>query len=72
MAHAQRQLKAYKEAITLYRQIMSGLPDQAAQALLEIGFTHEEAGEKEPAIKAFKQVCDRFPKHGQASRRTRT
>lgn len=68
MAHAQRQLKAYKEAITLYRQIMSGYPDQASQALLEIGFTHEEAGEKEPAIKAFKQVCDRFPKHSQASR----
>lgn len=68
MAQAQRQLKAYNEAITLYRQIMSGYPDQASTALLQIGYTHEEAGEKEPAIKAFKLVCDKFPKQSEASR----
>ena len=68
MAAAQRRLKQYEEAITLYRQILAGYPSEAAEALLQIGFTHEEAEQKEPAIKVFKQVCDRFPKQSQASR----
>ena len=68
MATAQRKLKQYDEAITLYRQIMAGYTNEAPQALLQIAYTQEEAERKEPAIKSFKQVCDRFPKHGEASR----
>ena len=68
MATAQRKLKQYDEAITLYRQIMAGYTSEAPQALLQIAYTQEEAERKEPAIKTFKQVCDRFPKNGEASR----
>jgi TolA-binding protein len=68
MAAAHRRLKQFDEAIALYRQILAGYPAEAAEALLQIAFTHEEAEQKEPAIKVFKQVCDRFPKLAQASR----
>jgi tetratricopeptide (TPR) repeat protein len=68
MAHAHRQLKQYGEAITLYRQIAAAHPPLAPWAILEIAYTQEEAGQKEVAIKAFKAVCDRFPKSGEASR----
>lgn len=67
MAHANRQLKQYDEAITLYRQIMSGHEASASWALLQIGYTHEQAGKKEDAIKSFKLVCDRFPKTSEGS-----
>ena len=66
MAQCNRQLKQYDEAIALYAQIMGGHPASASEALLQIAYTQEQAGRKEPAIKTFKQVCDRYPKtaHG--------
>ena len=35
--------------------------------MLQVAYTREEGGEKEPAIQAFQQVCKRFPKDGHAS-----
>lgn len=67
MAAAHRQLKQYDEAIGLYRQIMATSPPHASGALLAIAQTHEQAGKAEDAIKAFKLVCDKFPKTGEGS-----
>ena len=68
MAMCHRRLKQYKEAVTLYTQIIGGAPGSAPWALLQIGYTRESAGQKEQAIKTFQQVCKRFPKKGEASR----
>src|SRR5690606_32549874 len=67
MAWCHRQLKEYKEAVVLYSQILGGHEPSAPWALLQIGYTQEQAGEKENAIKTFQQVCRRYPKTGQAS-----
>ncbi|MBI1314761.1 tetratricopeptide repeat protein [bacterium] len=67
MADCHRRMKEYKEAIILYGQIIGGSEGTAPWALLQIGLTHEDAGEKEKAIQAFQQVCKRFPKDGHAS-----
>jgi tetratricopeptide (TPR) repeat protein len=68
MAHANRQLKQFNEAVTLYRQIAAAHPPHASWALLEIAHTYEDAGQKDAAIKAFKAVCDRYPRSHEASR----
>lgn len=67
MAACHRQLKQYKEAVGLYNQVVAAYPDSAAWALLQSGYTREEAGESEPAIKIFQSVCKRFPKDQYAS-----
>jgi TolA-binding protein len=67
MAQAYRYLKKYDEAISLYRQIIAASQPHASGALLAIGYTQEEAGKKEDAIKTFKQVCDKYPKTGEGS-----
>jgi tetratricopeptide (TPR) repeat protein len=67
MAMCNRQLKQYDEAITLYQQIMAGHAPTASWALLQIAYTQEQAGRAEPAIKSFKQVCDRYPKTTEGS-----
>ena len=67
MADCHRRMKEYKEAIVLYGQIIGGSEGTAPWALLQIGLTHEDAGEKEKAIQAFQQVCKKFPKDGHAS-----
>jgi tetratricopeptide (TPR) repeat protein len=67
MATCNRQLKQYDEAITLYRQIVAAHPPTASWAQLQIAYTQEQAGRKEPAIAAFKQVCDRYPKTSEGS-----
>ena len=67
MANAYRQLKKYDEAVGLYRQIIAASQPHASWALLQIGYTQEEAGKKEDAIKTFKQVCDKYPKTGEGS-----
>lgn len=67
MAWCHRQLKEQGEAILLYRQIVASDPNSAAWALLQVGHTQEEAGQKEPAIQTFQQVCKRFPKDSHAS-----
>ena len=67
MAEANRQLKQFDEAITLYQQIIAGSPPHASWAQYEIATTYELAGKKEDAIKAFKRVCDKYPKSTQGS-----
>ena len=67
MAACHRALKDYKEAIILYGQIVGGAPNSAAWAMLQIGHTQEQAGNKELAIKAFQQVCKNYPKASYAS-----
>jgi tetratricopeptide (TPR) repeat protein len=66
MAWCHRQLKQYNEAIVLYTQVATD-PGSAPWALLQIAYTREEAGQREEAIKAFQQVCKRFPTDGHAS-----
>ena len=68
MAGCHRRLKQYREALVLYAQIAGGDAASAPWAMLEIAFTQEQAGQKELAIKAFQQLCKRFPKDGHASR----
>ncbi|MDB5388661.1 MAG: repeat-containing protein [Planctomycetaceae bacterium] len=67
MAACHRQLKEFKEAISLYYQVIGSDPPSAPWALLQVGYTQEQAGEKEKAIRAFQQVCSKHSKTGQAS-----
>ena len=67
MAACHRALKEYSEAVILYNQIVSGAPNTAAWAMLQIGFTQEQAGNKESAIRSFQLVCKNYPKDGHAS-----
>jgi tetratricopeptide (TPR) repeat protein len=67
MAVCHRALQEYREAVILYSQVVGGAPSSAPWAMLQIGYTQEQAGNKEAAIKAFQQVCKNFPKDGHAS-----
>ena len=67
MASCHRALKEWNEAIILYNQVMGGAAGFAPWALIQIGYTREQAGQKEKAIMAFQQVCKRFPKNSYAS-----
>ena len=67
MAYCHRQLKEFKEAISLYYQVIGSDPPSAPWALLQVGYTQEQAGDKEKAIRAFQQVCSKYSKTGQAS-----
>ena len=67
MAGCHRALKEYGEAVILYNQIVGGAPASAPWAMLQIGYTNEQAGKKESAIKAFQQVCKNYPKDRYAS-----
>jgi len=67
MASCHRALKQQKEALILYGQIIGGHPASAPWAQLQIGYTYEEMGARQPAIKAFQAVCKRYPKVGYAS-----
>lgn len=66
MARCHRQLKQYNEAVTLYGQAKA---DQASapDASLQIGYTYEEEGKADSAIKAFQQTCKVYPTSSQAS-----
>jgi tetratricopeptide (TPR) repeat protein len=66
MAWCHRQLKQFNEAITLYNQV-SADKASAPWALLQIAYTREDAGQAEPAIQAFQQVCKKYPKDQHAS-----
>lgn len=67
MASCHRRIKEYDEAILLYQQ--TKVIDQAApRASIEIGFTYEQAGDKEKAIRTFQLTCKRYPKSGEAAR----
>ncbi len=67
MANCHRQLKEQNEAIVLYNQIKV-VDNAAPEATLQIGFTYEEAKEKEKAIRTFQLTCKRYPKSEQASK----
>lgn len=68
MAHCHRQLKEFGEAILLYNQIVgSADTTAAAAALLQVGYTREDAGQQEQAIQTFQAVCKKFPKDSHAS-----
>ncbi|MFZ9938282.1 MAG: tetratricopeptide repeat protein [Luteolibacter sp.] len=66
MASCHRKLREFAEAILLYQQ--TKVIDAAApKASLQIGFTHEEAAEKEKAIRTFQLTCKRYPKSSEAA-----
>lgn len=67
MARCHRRLKQHGEAIALYNQVAGGSKPHAPWALLQIGYTQEEAQSKDKAISAFKKVCKLFPKDRHAS-----
>ena len=67
MANCHRHLKEHDEAILLYNQIKV-VDKAAAEATLQIGFTYEEANQKEKAIRTFQLTCKRYPKAEQASK----
>ena len=67
MATCHRQIKQYNEALLLYNQIDSGQEPQAPWAVLQMGYTREKAGQKEASIRAFQQICKRFPTDRHAS-----
>ncbi len=67
MAACHRALKEYNEAIALYAQIAAGHEASAPWAMLQMGNTREEAGQKEQAIKQFQLVCQKYPKDQHAS-----
>ncbi|HAY81444.1 MAG TPA: hypothetical protein DCY79_16695 [Planctomycetaceae bacterium] len=67
MAACHRRLKQYNEAIVLYNQIVGGHAASAPWATLQIAYTREQAGQKEPAIKSFQEVCRKYPKDSHAS-----
>jgi tetratricopeptide (TPR) repeat protein len=67
MAGCYRALTEYNEAISLYQQIYAAYEPWQPQALLQIGYTYEQAAEQEKAIKTFQAVCKKFPKAGEAS-----
>ncbi len=66
MARCHRKLKQYSEAITLYGQAKAD-NGSAPDAAIQIGYTYEEEGKTEPAIKAFQQTCKAYPTSSQAS-----
>jgi TolA-binding protein len=65
MAACHRKLGEPLEAIVLYNQIKV-IDNAAPEASLQIGFTYEEAKDKEKAIRTFQLTCKRYPKAGQA------
>jgi tetratricopeptide (TPR) repeat protein len=67
MAGCHRRLKQHRDALLIYAQIAGGHPQSAPWAMLQIAHTQEDAGNREQAIKAFQQVCKRFPKDRHAS-----
>ena len=67
IASCHRRLSEQKEAIILYNQIKV-VEKSAPEASLQIGYTYEEAKDKEKAIRTFQMTCKRYPKTPQASR----
>jgi len=67
MAGCHRRLKEYDQAIALYNQVATTDEKMAAWSLIHIAYTREEAEQPELAIKAFQQVCKRYPTHQYAS-----
>jgi tetratricopeptide (TPR) repeat protein len=66
MASCHRRLKQYKEALVLYHQARAD-KGEAARATIYIGYTYEQYGQRENAIKWFQQTCKLYPKTSHAS-----
>ena len=66
MASCHRRLKQYKEALVLYHQARANQAT-AASATIHIGYTYEQSGARENAIKWFQQTCKLYPKTSYAS-----
>ncbi|MAI35932.1 MAG: hypothetical protein CMM07_30220 [Rhodopirellula sp.] len=62
MASCHRRLEQHNEAIKLYNQIAGGDKGRTPGAMLQIGYTQDNA------ITAFTKVCRLFPKHQHANR----
>ncbi len=67
MAQCHRRLEQWEEALSLYAQSKSS-ERHAPGATLSIGYTYEQAGQRENAIKAFQLTCRVYPKSSEASR----
>ncbi len=67
MANCHRKLNEQREAILLYNQCKVHTAS-APRASLAIGFTYEEAREREKAIRTFQLTCKRYPKSKEAGR----
>lgn len=67
MAWCYRQLGEFQEALVLYNQIVVSREDYAPWAALQIAYVYEAAQDKEAAIKAFQNVCKKYPKSPYAS-----
>ncbi|MCA9113519.1 MAG: tetratricopeptide repeat protein [Planctomycetaceae bacterium] len=63
MAECYRALKQPSQAVVLYRQIAGGSEAHAPWAMIQIGYTWRDAGQREDAINALQAVCRKFPKH---------
>ena len=66
MASCHRRLKQYKEALVLYHQARAD-KSVAPQATIHIGYTYEQSGSRENAIKWLQQTCKLYPKTSYAS-----
>ena len=66
MASCHRRLKQYKEALVLYHQARAD-KSVAPQAAIHIGYTYEQSGSRENAIKWLQQTCKLYPKTSYAS-----
>jgi tetratricopeptide (TPR) repeat protein len=67
MGYCYRALKQYREAIGMFSQVVGGYESSAPQALLQIAYTQEQAGQSEAAITTLQQVCKRYPRSGDAA-----
>ena len=67
MARCHRKLKQFGEAESLYQFIRAHHTDPAPEASIQLGYTYEEWGKRERAIKTFQLTCKNFPKSSQAS-----
>ena len=68
MAKCHRKIKQYSEAESLYKFIRAHHTGPAPNASIELGYTYEEWGKRESAIKTFQLTCKNFPKSNEASR----
>ena len=67
MASCHRRLKQYKEALILYHQARAD-KGSAPNATIHIGYTYEEYGQKQHAIKWFQRTCKLYPRTRNASK----
>ena len=67
MANCHRKIKQFSEAESLYKFIRAHHTAPAPQASILLGYTYEEWGKRQSAIKTFQLTCKNFPKSREAS-----